>query len=346
MSDGIKAFWLGVFIIITLAIAAWLLLFLRPTVGDGGEVLTVRFVNIQNVSIGTRVAFAGKPVGEVIKISEIPDARALPATSNGDIYFYQLELEVDSSVQVFSYDEILFSTAGLLGEKSISINPKAAPAGAPPPANITHDILYARSSDSLEQTLAQMTDVADVIESTMQQVGEFLDVNMEPFHTTLLSVTNAMGQADLFLKDLNDSKLIDKMSSGEGTLGKLLNSDSFYLQMQALMCKIETVMNDISNYGLLFQYDKSWQRKRLAKENQLKQMCTPTAAVNFFNNEMCEISNTLDRVERMLSTVDCPEQDACFAESFRELIGRVECLQRSLQNYNEMMFKEYCNRCY
>lgn len=376
MSDGIKAFWLGVFIIITVAVAAWLLLFLKPSVGDCGTVLKVRFANIQNVSIGTRVTFAGKPVGEVIKINTIPNARANPPTSAGDIYFYELDLCVDSSVEIYNYDDILFSTSGLLGEKSISIIPKAAPPGEPAPHEVTDDILYARSVDSLEETLVKIGDVADVFESAMTRINEFLDANMEEFHDSLVNISEAAGtfntfldqlnkenftakaveaaesiagamrRADVFLKDLNDSELIRKLSNGQGTLGRLLNSDSFYLQMQAVMCKLETVLGDISNYGLLFQYDRSWQRKRIAKENQIKQMCSPAQAAAFFNEEMCEINNNLERVERFLNCTCCPSEDPCVAEAFRELLGRVEHLQCTLKNYNEMMFEEYCRRRY
>ena len=65
MNDRVKAFWLGIFIIIGIIITTWLVLFLKPSVGDGKTTLTVRFSNIDKVEEGTRVTFAGKPVGEV-----------------------------------------------------------------------------------------------------------------------------------------------------------------------------------------------------------------------------------------------------------------------------------------
>ncbi len=385
MGDGIKAFWLGVFIIITVGVAAWLLLFLRPTVGDGGTLLRVRFSNIQNVAIGTRVTFAGKAVGEVVKIDELFDARSEPPDASGNLYFYQLDLRVDSSVKIYNYDEIIFSTSGLLGEKSIAIVPRAAPAGAPPPHDVTSDILYARSTDTLEETLSQFSDVAGVFETTMTHINEFLDANMEEFHETLTSVNAAADSITIFADQMTESELackasdaaeavtkamnsassvfnevtrtnlvgkvsrtVDQITSSEGTLGRLLNSDSFYLQMTAVMCKLETVLGDIGNYGLLFQYDKSWKRKRIAKENCMRQLCTPQQAACFFNQEMCEVVQTLDRVERLLCRLDCcpSQQDPCFSNSFRELMGRVENLLSSLKSYNEMLFQQYCQGCY
>lgn len=373
MGDGIKAFWLGVFILITVGLAAWLLLFLRPSVGDCGTELTVRFTNIQSVSIGTRVSFAGKPVGEVTKIETIADARENPPNASGDIYFYELKLCVDSSVQIYSYDEIIFSTQGLLGEKTIAIIPKATPHGEPPATLVTHDVLYGSSMDTLEETLAQLSSVGEVFERAMENINDFIDINMDDFHETLVHISEAaesfntfvdkvnqnefteravkaadaiastMKKADNFFENINDSGLVGKITNGKGTIGRLLNSDSFYLQMQAVMCKMETVLSDISNYGLLFQYDRSWKRKRIVKEHEMQQICSPKLAAQFFNREMCEVENTLDRVSSLLYKMPC-EPDPCFEQAFRELLGRVEHLQRSLQNYNEMMFNNYCER--
>ena len=64
--------------------------------GDGKETLVVRFSNINGLSVGTRVMFAGKPVGEVVEIQQIPGARAKPTTDElGQVYFYQLILKIE-----------------------------------------------------------------------------------------------------------------------------------------------------------------------------------------------------------------------------------------------------------
>lgn len=382
MGDGFKAFWLGLFIVITVAVAAWLLLFLRPTVGDCGKILKVRFSNIQNVAIGTRVTFGGKPVGEVVKINEVEDARSKPSDTAGNFYFYELDLCVDSKVKVYSYDEIVFSTQGLLGEKSIAILAKAAPPGMPPAHEISSDVvLYARSTDDLQETLTKLTDVAEVFESAMERFNEFLDENMEEFHSTVIAVgeaasslcglvneatetdfigrmgraadslASAMATTECVINDLKNTGILDtfgQLARGEGTLGRLLTSDCFYLQVTAMMCKLETVLNDISNYGLLFQYDRKWQRKRLCKERAMEQLSSPREAVGFFNTQVCEITNSLDRIERLLYQMEtrCDDTDPCFAEGFRELMGRVENLMMNLKNYRELLFEEYCEACH
>ncbi len=132
MGERFKEFWFGIFIIISIVVIAWFLLFLQPSVGDGDTVLKVRFTNVQGISNGTRVTFAGRPVGEVKKIEQIANGRTELAEEDGDIYFYELLLRVDSSVHIYNYDEIMFSTSGLLGEKSIAILPKSPSPGQPP----------------------------------------------------------------------------------------------------------------------------------------------------------------------------------------------------------------------
>lgn len=306
MGDRVKAFWLGIFIIVGIAIAAWLIMFLKPSVGDGKVTLNVRFSNIGKVEEGTRVTFAGKPVGEVHKIVEVKDPRQSPSDSAGNLYIYELTLKVDSSVQVYTYDEILFATSGLLGEKSIAINPKATPPGAPPAENVTDQMLFARSTDKLDEALTQLTQVAESFDDTLSGVNEFFSDNAQQFNDTLTALGSAgdkistflgdlhdqdfvcrasraadalavtMDSADLLIESIQKQKIVNRLgktldnvtkvtgdiANGQGTLGKLITQDDLYWQITNTMCRIETLINDINCYGLLFQYNKKWQRQQ------------------------------------------------------------------------------------
>jgi phospholipid/cholesterol/gamma-HCH transport system substrate-binding protein len=309
MGEKFKLFWLGVFVLVGIALISWLLLFLKPVTGNGELLLTVRFSNIEKVSIGTLVTFAGKPVGEVKEIREITNSRNGPSDEYGNLFIYELILRVDSSVQVFTYDEINFATAGLLGEKSIAIIPKSAPFGAPPPQEVTLEVLYARSIDKLEATLHQVTDVAQGLENTMEGINQFLTTNAEDFTAALKSFSKAAEEVTTFLGSANKADFINKtaetietasatfsqatilfteaierdllggfhsitsqLASGEGTIGRLLSNDCFYLQLTDVMCKLDRLVNDINNFGLLFQYDRGWQR--LQRERMLEERCS------------------------------------------------------------------------
>jgi len=309
-NNTMKAFWLGLFIMGALAIFVWMVLFLKPGLGDGRVTLKVRFSNIDRISQGTRVTFAGKAVGEVVDIKEIRDPRIAPADGSGNLYMYELTLKVDSSVKVFTYDEIVFASSGLLGEKSIAIIPKAPPPGGLPAQNVTHEVLYAYSADKIEQTLNKLVNVAGTFENTLGQLGSFLQSNHEDFNRSLKSFSTTSDELQNFMRQANQQQMAEKISEasnrlalamnkaddflslaerkqlaenmgtsfaslaflteqlthGEGTIGQLIHNDCLYLQFSNMLCQLKAILDDISNYGLLYQFDRKWQRMHDTKK--------------------------------------------------------------------------------
>lgn len=320
MTDSMKAFWLGLFIIIAIVLAAWLILFLKPGVGDGKVTLTVRFSNIDKISQGTLVTFAGKPVGEVVEIREVKDPREAPADAFGNLYIYELILKVDSSVKIFTYDEINFATSGLLGEKSIAIVPRATPAGAAPAVQVTDEVLFARSTDRLEETLNKFSNVAGTFNETLSEMNIFIETNNQDFNNALKSLNDTAQQMSSFLARANSTDLVgraseatqqliatmasanalfstaqanhlvDRMgegmdclceaaslcSHGGGTIARLVNSDSFYIQLVTVLAQVQAVLHDINTYGLLYQFDRKWQRT-----HHLPRDCTEIPGVGY-----------------------------------------------------------------
>ncbi len=75
------------------------------------------FSNIDKVTTDTRVTYACKPVGEVDEILDVKDPRQGPTDQYGNLYSYELLLKVDSGVQIYTYDEIQYSSSGLMVKK-------------------------------------------------------------------------------------------------------------------------------------------------------------------------------------------------------------------------------------
>ena len=233
MKDKTKAFWLGLFIVIAMALSAWLILFLKPSLGDGRVTLTVRFSNIDKISQGTLVTFGGKPVGEVTEIKEVADPRAAPADAFGNLYIYELTLKVDSSVKIFTYDEITFATSGLLGEKSIAIIPRATPPGALPATQVADSILFARSTDKLEETLNKLTNVAGTFNDTLSEVSIFIELNNQDFNQTLKSLSGAAHEMRSFLAQANESNLVGRAAvATENLSGAMEKANLFFASAQ------------------------------------------------------------------------------------------------------------------
>lgn len=358
MADQMKNLMIGIFTIAAFAIMVFMILFLHPYVGDEGQILRVRFFDIDKVNVGTRVLFAGKAVGEVIAIHELDEVRLGRTERNGDIYVYELELAVDSSVKVYNTDRISLRTSGLLGEKSVSIDPEPVRSGETLRL-INGEIIYAEATGSVEDTFKEFKEIANKFDMALDMITETLQ-DLKDRHvwenvaTTVENVTeittklaDSWDEVDDSITNLSDTianakEVSEKLSQGEGTLGKLISSDDLYLRTSSIFSKGETIMDDINHYGLLFHLDKGWQRLRARRMNLLAQLRTPQEFRNYFNDEVDQIQTSLSRVSLVLDKsesypvlMENPEYKKVFAE----LMRRVEGLEEALKMYNTQVME-------
>ncbi len=402
MTDQVKNILIGLFVTGALAITVALVLFLKPTVGDGKKILNVRFANISGISVGTRVTFAGRPIGEVTHIRELPKARD-EADEQGRIYLYQLTLKIDSNTDVYSSDEVAIKTTGLMGEKSVAILPKTA-SKEKPACLITDQIIFANSTDPFENTFHQVTRVANRLERTVSRLDRWLEENQTSVAHAIHSFDGVMGQVQGLLgmidgeklipafresvglindnmqrlrSSLDDDQLLHKLASlvgnldqtanlfntdgaqtlhnlnqisrdiasGSGSIGRFLISDDFYLRLVSLLNKGETFMNDLNHYGLLFQYNKQWQKGRTKKANFLQALHTPQEFRNYFEGEIDSMTTSLGRLTELLDRAGGEErasivQSDAFKHHFADLMRQVQGLTDSLKLYNEGLIAE------
>ncbi|KAF3362002.1 Uncharacterized protein PHSC3_001313 [Chlamydiales bacterium STE3] len=385
MADQAKNILIGLFVIAAIAIVIFILLFLHPSVGDEGQVLHVRFADIDKVTLGTRVTYGGKPVGEVIEIKEAQDANVQERISeDGYIYLYELTLQVDSSVKVYNTDQILLRTSGLLGERSVEISPEPKKPGQELYL-VNQQVLYANETGSVEETLKELKKVTEKIEGTLDAIKfTFTDINklntlekLDKISQNMSEITTSLNQPQKikdilnnlhdvssktnhswrkvddalqtannvltkFDKSASDLQLITaQVQSGEGNLGRLFMRDDLYLQLNALLNKGETLFDDISTYGLLFQNNKQWQRLRARRANLLSKLSSPQEFRNYFSEEVNQINSSLGRICMVLGETECCDQDFLedqeFRKVFAELIRRVKAMENSLQMYNQQV---------
>lgn len=203
MSASIKNILIGIFVITAIGIIIFMLLFLHPSVGDNAKTLRVRFNDIDKVNIGTRVTYAGKPVGEVVAIKELPDARTSRESQNGEIYVYELVLKVDSGVDVFNTDIVTLRTSGLLGERNIEINPQPLKQGEQL-IKVEEEVLYAAVVSSVEDTMKQVGELASKFNLVLDDVHHLLSElqksgvveKMSKSVDNVLEVTTALNQPE------------------------------------------------------------------------------------------------------------------------------------------------------
>jgi len=140
------------------------------------------------------------------------------------------------------------------------------------------------------------------------------------------------------LRNLN--QISKDIASGSGTLGKFIVGDDFYLRIASLMNKGETVMNDINHYGILFQYNKQWQKHRTRKANLLKSLDTPQEFRNYFEGEIDSMTTSLGRLTKLMENAGTEArshiyQSSAFKTNFASLMRQVQGLTDSIKLYNE-----------
>jgi phospholipid/cholesterol/gamma-HCH transport system substrate-binding protein len=388
MGEQTKNMLIGVFVILASALIIFFIMFLRPSVGDGKKTLYVRFSNVNSINVGTRVLFAGRPVGEVTQISQIYDAREQPVDALGQVYFFQLTLRVDSSVNVYNTDEITLQTSGLLGEKSIAIIPKAPPKGVTP-VLITDQPIYADSVDPIQNAFLELSQVANDMEATFQEATKWIQANGESLGDAVRSFGSAMDQATITLNTVNQEKLVEEIrcaahnfslameelddalaelkqqnayanladtfanmkevsgtiASGKGTIGRLVKSEDLYLRVNAILSKMDTLMNDINHYGIFFNLNKGWQRTRTKRLNELNALETPQDFKRYFTTEVDQINTSLERLSMLIDKAQVsPEKETIlqserFKKDFAELLREVDELHDNLKLYNEQLME-------
>lgn len=338
MTDQLKNIFIGLFVVAAVTIVVALILFLKPTVGDGKKALHVRFANIAGINLGTRVTFAGKPVGEVTAIREIENARVDSIDHLNKVYFYELALKVDSSVRIYNTDEVAIRTTGLMGEKSIAILPKGALHGITP-RELTNEPIYANSIDPLENTFNQVAKVASRVERAVDHFDEWFVQNQTHLADAIVSFDTSMKSANEVLGDLR--KTTQDLSNPSTTIGRLLNTDDLYLRLSSLLGKAETVVNDMNHYGLLFQYDKRWQRGRTKRANLLKSLNSPKEFHQYFETEIDTITTSLGRLTELLQKAEEDTerekivQSEAFRRNFASLLRQSQSLTDAIKLYNE-----------
>lgn len=354
MNTTIKNMFVGIFVIFAIGLFVALILFLKPTVGDGKQTLRVRFSDIGSLNVGTRVLFGGRPVGEVVAMEEISDAREQPTDELGRVYFYELVLHLDSSVKVYNTDEISIQRSGLMGERSIAITPKAPPKGVVPTL-IGDKPIYADSVDTLQNALLDFSDLSGAMEDTFRKAGDWLENNGETVAKAVASAGSALDEMketntfqnmgsimeNLKLASHSVGITCDDLAQGKGTLGKLISNQDLYLEVNALMSKANNLLNDVNHYGLLFHLNKQWQRARLKKITELNALSTPGNFQTYFQTEVDEINASMSRISMLIHKAEenpnrreilsSPE----FKRDFSELLRKSEELSDNLRLYNQ-----------
>ena len=219
MNDKTQNVVIGAFVLAALTLFVWVLAFLHPSLGDAERTLKVRFSNVDKISLGTRVVYAGKAVGEVVAIDMLEESREMgDVDRTGNLYAYELTLQIDSSVKVFSSDQISVYTSGLLGERSVAIVPKK-PAKGEEFRDISEEVIFAKGAESIESMIAMVEGIGKQAKEAFGAFADLIKNNDEDLNLTLKSAKRALDSANETLSRANETDFIGTVQSAASNFG-------------------------------------------------------------------------------------------------------------------------------
>jgi phospholipid/cholesterol/gamma-HCH transport system substrate-binding protein len=370
MTDQFKTTLIGIFVVIACSLVVAIILFIEPSIGDGKQILNVRFSNINGISVGTRVMFAGKAIGEVTAIETIPDARNNQSDPSGEVYYYNLTLHVDSHVSIYNTDEFTVQTSGLLGDKSVSILPRIPEKNVIPSKVTTNSLIYAQSSDPLEIAFRIMSSLSEKIEVAVDDITTWFNHNSPLLTETISSFNDTMKQSSIAIKQINDTQLIEDIQITVQDFGQTANeinsnlaqmrTDKVFTNAGALVdnlkeasINVKQIMTNLSNgngtIGKLLYDDEAYLQVSsiLSKANTLFNDINQYGILFNMNKQW---QRTRVKQAAMIDSLKSPQQFQNYFESEVDLIntsmGRLSLLidkasnsQNRAQILNNPIFK-------
>ena len=343
MGEQTKNMLIGLFVIVACVTIVWLIMFLKPTVGDGKQTLYVRFANINQINVGTRVLFGGKPVGEVAVIQEINDARKKPLS---DVLGVGTEPIYAQSVDPIEMAFTELSSVSKEMKKTFQLASSWIQKNGDDVAGAIHS--FGNAMAEVQTAVAKIN---------TQEIMDDIQAGARQFTITLKDIQDSIQElkaGDVFV---NAGHVMDNMKAasadiknitkdiadGKGTLGQLIVKDDFYLDLSAVLSKANTMMNDINHYGILFHLNKSWQRQRAQQMSMVNSLDSPKNFKNYFQSEVSEINTAMTRLSLVIDKAEKGPKseeilnDDQFRKDFRELLRQAEALSNNLKLYNEQL---------
>jgi phospholipid/cholesterol/gamma-HCH transport system substrate-binding protein len=189
-----------------------------------------------------------------------------------------------------------------------------------------------KSLNGFSQAFNQPEDIKETIHNFKELTGELTSVSKQA-SSSFNSLDKTLAQLDSITQAISNKK---------GTVGRLIMEDDLYLKSYSMLSKVNTLMNDLNHYGLLFHRDKGWQRLRTTRINKLSRLQSSDAFKQYFDQEVESVQTSLARIEELISLQKrnkAPEGSEEYSDEFKGelklLLDIIDDLQESLELFNQ-----------
>jgi phospholipid/cholesterol/gamma-HCH transport system substrate-binding protein len=242
---------LGIFVLaglLLLILALYLIGRDTNTFGRNFE-LRARFENVQGLTTGNNVRFAGIQVGTVKKIKILNDT------------LIEITMLIADKMKLFIHknDIVSISTDGLMGNKLINISPGKDNS----PVVNERDILVSRrviNTEQMLETLGRTNEdlaiISENIKLTVQRVNnsnalwKILNDNSlsDNLSQSMSNIRTATGRADELVSDLNS--IISDVRAGKGSLGNILTDTAMAYNLNQAIANVREVGENANQLAL------------------------------------------------------------------------------------------------
>lgn len=236
---------LGVFVLSGLAFLILLLYMIGKNKNLFGSTFQVKahFSNVQGLTPGNNVRYAGIQVGTVKRINILDDGRI------------EAELLIENKMKHYIRKDarVTIATDGLMGNKVINITPASKQAALIEEGDILPTQISANVDEMISTLSGTNNDLAVIaaeLKNTMMRINsstalwELLNDSSlsRNLSASLVNVRLATGRANTMISDLDG--LVKDVKSGKGSLGALLTDTSFAENLNQAILRIKSVAGE------------------------------------------------------------------------------------------------------
>lgn len=281
----------------------------------GGRTVRARFTSVQDLKVGDPVKLGGVPVGRVTRI-------ALAGTE------VEVSMRVTPDAPLRTDSTAVIRFAGLMGQNFVSVD--FGTAEAPPLA--ADALLQTREQPDLASVMSKLEGVADGVQNmTRSFTGEEFSKLLGPLTEV---VRDNQPRISTILSNL--AGVSDRIASGSGTVGLLINDRAFYDTALSTVTNLNQVGSRTA--GLMDDLEGLIGDTRAvvagvnAGQGTLGQLVKDPTLANETTSAMTNLKEILQKINQGQGSVGQLVNDATFLRNVKLTLQKVDKATETLED--------------